>query len=159
MVAGVAFGLAVATRRRVRATGWHAGLQTVSLDVALVASVGAIFVLTLSPIVDEREIRLLPLSDILEALTPRIDGARLLTETANILLFAPLGAALGLRGYRAGTTAVIGLALSAAVEFTQLIFVSGRTTSVDDLLLNTLGAVLGHALLSRFRVRGVSPSP
>jgi glycopeptide antibiotics resistance protein len=117
--------------------------------VALLTSVAAILVLTLSPIDDDSDVELLPLNDIGEALTPPFDTARLLTETANILLFVPLGIVLGLRGFPIGKTAVVALALSAAVEFAQLLVVSGRTTSVDDVLLNTLGAVLGHVCLSR----------
>jgi VanZ family protein len=150
LVAGGAFALAVAERRRARPAGRHGGSRPISLDVALVACVTATLVLTLSPIDDATEIQLLPFSDVVEALLPPVDPARLLTETANILLFVPLGAVLGLRGYRLGTTAAIGLALSAAVEFAQLLLVSGRTTSVDDLLLNTLGAVLGSLALSRW---------
>jgi glycopeptide antibiotics resistance protein len=158
LVAGVAFGLAVAERRRVRATGWDKGLQSIFLRVALVASVAAILVLTLFPIDDDKEVQFLPLSDIVETLTPPVDETRLLAETANILLFVPFGAVLGLLGSRIGKTAVIAFALSAAVESAQLL-VSGRTTSVDDLLLNTLGAVLGHAVLSRcLPVREASPS-
>ena len=159
VVAGVAVGLAVAEPRRLRASARHSRLQSISLDVALATSVAAILVLTLFPIDDEKEVQLLPLGDIVEALMPPVDAARLLAETANILLFVPFGAVLVLRGFRIGKTAVIGFALSAAVECAQLL-VSGRTTSVDDLLLNTLGAVLGYALLSRcLPVRKVPSTP
>ena len=160
VVAGVAFGLVVAARRRARATGWHARLQPISLDVALAASVAAILVLTLAPLDDEKDVQLLPFSDIVEALMPPVHTWRLLTTAANVLLFVPFGAVLGLRGFRIGKTAVIAFALSAAVESAQLLLVSGRTTSINDLLLNTLGAVLGHALLScSLPVRHVSPTP
>jgi glycopeptide antibiotics resistance protein len=44
----------------------------------------------------------------------------------------------------------VGLALSVTVEFLQLLLVPGRTTAIDDVLLNTLGAVLGQALFCRY---------
>ena len=74
----------------------------------------------------------------------------LLESVANILLFLPFGASLGLRGFSIRKTALYGFVLSAAVEGAQLLFVSGRTTSLDDVLLNSLGAVLGGALVSRY---------
>jgi len=73
----------------------------------------------------------------------------LLEAAANVLLFVPFGAALGLRDFSIGRTAGCGLALSAAVEGAQWLLIPGRTTSLDDVLLNTLGAVVGHALLTR----------
>ena len=66
---------------------------------------------------------------------------------ANALLFLPLGAALSLLDFRLRTTVLIAFSVSALIEITQL-FVPGRTTAVDDVLLNTLGALLGHALVS-----------
>jgi glycopeptide antibiotics resistance protein len=160
VVAGVASWLAFAQRRRVRVPCWRAGFPPISLNVALVASVAAILALTLYPIDGEKQIQLVPFGDIVEALMPPVDATRLLSETANVLLFVPFGAVLNLRGFRMGKTAVVGFALSASVESAQLLFVSGRTTAVDDLLLNTLGAVLGHAMLSRWLpVREASPTP
>jgi hypothetical protein len=73
----------------------------------------------------------------------------LLNTVGNVLLFLPFGAALCLRGCTTGRTVLSGVALSVGLEITQLV-VPGRTTSVDDVLLNTLGALLGHALLSRW---------
>lgn len=154
-VAACAFALAVAERRRE-----GSGTRLVALDVALVACVTATLVLTLAPIDDPTDVQLLPFGDVVDALTPPVDAEKLLTETANVLLFVPLGAVLGLRGFRLGATAAIGLGLSAVVELTQLVLVSGRTTSVDDLLLNTLGAVVGALLVARWLpAREVASTP
>jgi glycopeptide antibiotics resistance protein len=121
-------------------------------NAALVASVAAIAVLTLAPVQQDNDVRLRPFSEIGEAfLEP--DLGLLLESAANVLLFVPFGAALRLRGLGIGTTALLGLLVSAAIEGAQLLFVSGRTTSVDDLLLNTTGAVLGSAVLSLWLVR------
>ena len=73
----------------------------------------------------------------------------LLEAIANVLLFVPFGAALRMRGYSIAKTAGYGLLLAATVEGAQWLLIPGRTTSLDDVLLNSLGAVAGHALLSR----------
>lgn len=62
----------------------------------------------------------------------------------NVLLLAPLGFLLPLFwAYfrRGGRTVLCGLLLSVSIEGIQLI--SGGVTSVDDVLLNTLGVWLG----------------
>lgn len=71
----------------------------------------------------------------------------------NVLLFVPLGFFLRVLGGRGVITAlVVGVALSGFVEITQLTGVWGlypcayRVFDVDDLLTNTLGAVLGSLL-------------
>ena len=68
------------------------------------------------------------------------------------MLFAPLGAVLRARGVELGQATARGLALSFAIELAQL-GIPGRTTSVDDVLLNTLGAVLGYLLAARWSSR------
>jgi glycopeptide antibiotics resistance protein len=152
VVAGVATCAAVAAARRDRNTRLCTGLQSVAIDVALVSSVVSILALTLNPITHRvtggaHELQFVPIRDIVESLKVR-DKRLMLEEASNILLFLPLGAALRLRGFAIGKSALIAFALSGTVEVAQLLFVSGRTTSVDDVLLNTAGAGLGYALLS-----------
>ncbi len=71
----------------------------------------------------------------------------------NVLLFMPLGFFLRVLGGRGIVTAVVaGLGISLFVETTQLTGVWGvypcayRLFDVDDLVTNTLGAVLGSAI-------------
>lgn len=71
----------------------------------------------------------------------------------NVLLFAPLGFLLRVIGGRGVAVAgAVGLALSAFVETTQLTGVWGlyscayRVFDVDDMLTNTVGALLGSLL-------------
>ena len=71
----------------------------------------------------------------------------------NVLLFVPLGFFLRVLGGRGMITALVaGSALSGFVELTQLTGVWGlypcayRVFDVDDLLTNTVGAVLGSLL-------------
>ncbi|MDO4271236.1 MAG: VanZ family protein [Eubacteriales bacterium] len=95
------------------------------------------------------KLELVPFADIAKVLTdPGSPGLGVFANLAgNVLLFLPLGLLLPLfwRYFqRAGRTVLCGLALSVSIELIQL--VSGGVTSVDDVLLNTLGAALGFAL-------------
>jgi hypothetical protein len=85
----------------------------------------------------------------------------------NIPLFIPLGIGLSLMGL--SPIAAIGavLATTAGIELLQLTVVSGRYASVDDIIANTLGGVLGSSSRGtmtpssarRRRRRAASPSP
>jgi glycopeptide antibiotics resistance protein len=68
----------------------------------------------------------------------------------NVLLFAPLGAALRLLGRRLRYATLAGCALSAAIELAQ-VAIPGRTTSTADVLCNTAGTALGWWVASRAR--------
>lgn len=129
-------------------------------DVLLLGSLLAILAFTLVPLDAENELELIPLSELVLEVR-RSDATSLLEllveSAANILLFIPLGLALGLRGMSKMKTALFALALTAVVEAAQLLVVSGRTASVDDVFLNTLGAVLGHLLLTRMQANRLPP--
>jgi glycopeptide antibiotics resistance protein len=129
-------------------------------DVLLLGSLLAILAFTLVPLDAENELELIPLSELVLEVR-RSDATSLLEllveSAANILLFIPLGLALGLRGMSKTKTALFALALTAVVEAAQLLVVSGRTASVDDVFLNTLGAVLGHLLLTRMQANRLPP--
>ena len=127
--------------------------RSAAANVALVASVVAVLSLTLAPgYTGDEDLELAPLGEIVDALTPPFEP--LLAEIIlNVLLFVPLGAALALRGVSVGRTVLAAVALSATIELAQLLVVSGRTTSVDDVLLNTAGAWMGHAALSAWTTR------
>jgi glycopeptide antibiotics resistance protein len=89
-------------------------------------------------------VQLVPFQDILE------DPAGLIL---NVALFVPLGvlAPLLLRTWRWWQTALVGLAVSAAVEILQFVgditINPGRVADTDDLIANLAGAVLGFLLL------------
>lgn len=65
--------------------------------------------------------------------------------SANVVFFVPVGFLLGvLFPYRLWWVAVVGgAALSACVETAQGVFLSGRVSSIGDVVANTLGAVIG----------------
>ena len=125
---------------------------------ALVVSVAAIIAVTLIPTDGGVDVKLTPLADIIAAFSPPIQAFDLLEVVGNVFLFAPLGALLCFRGLRLTRAVLAGVLFSAAIEVTQLL-VPGRTTSFDDVLLNALGVVLGHALaVSGFLGRGQTQS-
>ncbi len=64
----------------------------------------------------------------------------------NIIMFVPLGILLPMVSDKARMwyrTALVGLMLSIAIEFTQL-FTSRGFFEIDDMILNTLGTVIGY---------------
>lgn len=65
----------------------------------------------------------------------------------NVALFVPLGLALPFVCKKASLlkTAIIGFACSFLIEFLQC-FIVNRESNIDDLLCNTLGAVIGYLL-------------
>ena len=124
--------------------------------IALACSIGAILMVTLTPEPGaENELQLVPfihLGGSASETTRDVLG----NIAGNTLLFVPLGAALCVLGLRIRTTILAASGLAALVEAAQLL-VPGRTTSVDDLLLNTLGALLGHLLVAAW-LRSRPPS-
>jgi hypothetical protein len=70
--------------------------------------------------------------------------------TANILLFVPLGVlfTLLLGRWRWWLTLAIGVGATLTIEFVQL-FLPARFTDARDLLANTLGTLVGIALVAR----------
>ncbi len=120
-------------------------------DVVLIASIAFILVVTLTPMAGDHEVHLGPLRDVLAAFSPAWDPLKLADLLGNIALFAPFGIVLGVRGLGGRQAVLLGCALSTAIELTQL-FVPGRTTSVDDVLLNTLGTALGFLVGRRVPV-------
>jgi VanZ like family len=72
------------------------------------------------------------------------DGADALL---NILLFIPLGVALGLARQPRDRTVRIALLTTVTVELLQGLVIPGRQASIGDVLTNTAGGWLGHAMV------------
>lgn len=72
--------------------------------------------------------------------------------TSNIALFVPFGLLGALLLHRRIWLAIVaGLAISVFVELVQGAFLPGRTSSVWDVVANTLGTVIGVALAALVR--------
>jgi glycopeptide antibiotics resistance protein len=144
VLGGIAIAVAV-TGRRPRDRRVKRRSLPARLDVALFSSVAAIIAITLVPIHGGIDLQLTPLAEIIAAFTPPLDRSDLLEVAGNVFLFAPFGAVLFLRGLPRKEAVFAGVVFSIGIEVAQLL-VPGRTTSVDDVLLNALGAVLGYSL-------------
>jgi glycopeptide antibiotics resistance protein len=118
----------------------------VTLGVALLL----IAATTLMPKDADSRTEFMPLGEVRAAMH---DPGLLLETVANVMLFVPLGAALALSGLSTRRSILCGLVLSTSIELAQLLVVPGRTTSVDDVLLNTLGTAVGCLLFSGWRSR------
>lgn len=125
-----------------------------------IAEVGAVagtlpwLLLVLTPRAGESAVQLVPLVDLadLAAADPRTIVEQLV---GNLVLFAAAGFFVPIRfPIGLGAVALWAAAGCTAVEAAQYLFGTGRVASVDDVLLNTLGAVLA-ALASRrwWRIR------
>ena len=96
---------------------------------------------------------------------PRSIAFRLML--ANIAAFVPLGILIPMAfrtRWSIGLVAVTALGLSLAVELGQLAVSVGlgyayRSTDIDDVILNVLGAALGYAAFTAARmIKGLQPS-
>lgn len=87
---------------------------------------------------------LVPFRDIAEILASNDVVGSIIQIAGNLVLFAPLGFLVPLfwQGWRgAGRAVGLGLGMSLFIEVNQLF--TYRATSVDDLMLNTLGTAIG----------------
>ena len=142
--------LLAAHRRRRQADRFSAS-ATAAVDMTLGLACFLVLCLVTMPVAGEggSRLNLEPFTDLRLALS---DSANLWQVLGNVLMLSPLGALLPLRSRRLrslGRIALGALALSVLVEGTQFLIQSGRVTSADDILLNTLGAVIGAALSKR----------
>ncbi len=125
-----------------------AALRTSIADVAMVVGTLPWLYLTLRPVPNGPErVYLVPFEDI----TTLPEDILFVQVVGNLLIFAPLGFFLPVRWEAFASiwrVLGVGAAASCAIEITQLLVGSGRVTSIDDVLLNALGAALA-ACLSR----------
>lgn len=75
------------------------------------------------------------------------------TAVPNVIMFIPLGILLPLISRVSGVLAATGVSAlaSLSIELTQLLsyiaFNNGRACDINDILVNTLGGVIGYALI------------
>lgn len=108
-------------------------------------------------------INLIPLRTISEIARPELRGSALAQVIGNVVLFAPLGALLPVAFERLrslGRVLVTASLVSVGIELVQLAFLlthlMNRAADIDDVILNTIGAVIGYGiwrLLAAARLR------
>ena len=145
VVAAGGISVAIAERRRDLAAR-----ARLPLAVALVASLAAILFLTMGSVTGPNALQLTPIVGM--GLREVLHGHLPTNAIGNIVLFTPLGATLCLLGLRRRTVVVAGLCFSTSIEIVQLV-IPGRTTSINDVLLNTLSTFLGFVLVARWAPR------
>jgi glycopeptide antibiotics resistance protein len=144
-----------------RSAGGRAGAASgrqqrpsIAARVAALVYLATLAVVTLLPVAwirrpSDNRPQLVPLQGILADLAES-PAERLAEAFGNVLLFVPLGFLLPLLIPAIGRwwqALAVGAGVSLLIELYQLIWPGVRKASVDDLLMNALGAVLGFAAL------------
>lgn len=137
---------------------WRAGrtspghaLSWTLRDGAVVASLVTVLAFTVRPGLGidggSVMVNFVPFRDLVHSLdlSPFYQRLALGNLVGNILLFVPWGAALALRYRALGVLAVLGICAgsSTGIEVWQGISATGRNVDITDVLMNTVGGVLG----------------
>ena len=157
LLVGVPLGVLVAallTRARIRA-GWSRSwaLRASVSEASMVVGTAPWLWMILTPSGDAGGLQLVPLRDLLEVLG---GGDTLVQVVGNLLafaavgFFAPIRFALAAPHWVPAVIAGIAAALSVVVEVLQAVLQLGRVSSVDDVIVNALGAVLASLLSPRW---------
>jgi hypothetical protein len=76
----------------------------------------------------------------------------------NVIMFVPFAAGLTLAGLRRWAVLALAIATTLTVETLQIGVIRGRDANVGDLLMNTVGGMVGIALTATWR-RWLTPGP
>ena len=100
----------------------------------------------------ERRVNLVPFRDLIYYTRRRLSWY-FWQALLNIVLFVPYGVFIKIGRKNLGVSALIGFASSLVIEVVE--YITGRGIfDVDDIILNTLGAVIGYLLAALFfRIR------
>ncbi|MBS4201970.1 VanZ family protein [Bacillus sp. FJAT-49732] len=80
-------------------------------------------------------------------------GLSLINIAGNIFVFSPIGVFVPILWSRLrslGKIFLLGLGVTCFIEFVQLFI--GRSTDIDDVLLNTIGVVIGYGIYSLLKI-------
>ncbi|MEU8194757.1 VanZ family protein [Microbispora amethystogenes] len=141
--------------------------RTAVADVAMVAGTAPWIWMILTPGTGQG-VQVVPLVDLADQITRMPPGAAFVQIGGNLLVFAALGAMLPVRSARFASfraVAAVAATSSLTVEILQYVLRLGRVSSVDDVILNTAGAVLAALATRRWWMpkrtadeRAVTPS-
>ncbi len=112
--------------------------------IGLMLSIIGTLLLTLLPSSNpEKVTQLVPFYSILDTFEYAADYAIINSIGMNILLFVPFGFFLFLMIRQEIITVLFAFLFSATIEFLQYALPIGRISNVDDVILNTLGGIIG----------------
>lgn len=106
----------------------------------------------------ERSINIIPLVPIYKMISNNISTGRILEVVlGNIIIFIPLGLLLPVILKRKSSRDILlgSFLLSASIKTAQLIFGLGNT-DINDLILNTLGTIIGYLLFKFIKEKSKS---
>ena len=98
------------------------------------------------------EISFIPFKGIIEMFKGGLTLHTIINIIGNIIMFMPMGFLLPLLFSNLDSlkkTVAVGFGTSLLIEFTQLFLL--RATDIDDLILNTLGTMLGYLVFLTFK--------
>lgn len=139
------------SRQRVRAgESWRSATTTVGLNASAVLVALAVLGITLEPLAvgAPATANWVPFATIIDQATSQIDASVAFRNVGlNVVLFVPVGFVWTWAAVRSGrswaTALLAGIGLSLLIELVQLLSPLGRAVDVDDVLLNSLGTLLG----------------
>ena len=82
------------------------------------------------------------------------DAYDIIEALANVVMFVPFGILAWLWLRRRWAAILVGFTASCCIELSQLAFLPTRYASVQDVLMNSLGAAIGVALVTLWRRSG-----
>nr|WP_245202409.1 VanZ family protein [Jeotgalicoccus pinnipedialis] len=110
----------------------------------LIMTIVGIFLVTMMPTsIENNSLNLKPFSTIQDLLNFATREAIFNNIIMNIVLFMPFGFFMYLALRRELLVSLIGMSLSVLVETLQFIFPIGRTSNIDDVILNVIGTIIG----------------
>lgn len=144
-----ALAILLLARHRARA-GHPAPVRTALADIGIAVGTAPWVWMILTPAGGPAGVSLVPFSDLIDVVNAPWETV-LVQVGGNLLVFAALGALLPVRTARMASTArvaAVAAAASVTVEALQYGLRLGRLSSIDDVIVNTSGAVLA-ALITR----------
>ncbi|MET9339463.1 VanZ family protein [Nonomuraea sp. NPDC003804] len=141
---------ALALTRARRRRGHPAPARTAVADVGIVAGTAPWIWMILTPAGGRSGVNLVPFAD-LTWIASAPPATVFVQVGGNLLVFACLGALLPVRSARFASlarVAAVAAGASTTVELLQYGLRLGRYSSIDDVLINTVGAILA-ALITR----------
>jgi glycopeptide antibiotics resistance protein len=155
---------------RARSMGAGPAIRISLAEATLAAGILVIWALTLAPLLPSGRlgpgptppVNLVPILPLIDGLLAPDRGSYLVDYLGNVALFVPFGVGLAWRfGISWRRVGLIALVTSGAIETWQAVAAQQRNGDVNDVLLNTTGALIGAWVVTRTlgRRRALSGPP